>query len=73
MLNSRILQRLYPPRYGFRGVWASPDDIDSKAFAGLLGSADFSPANSYERNFDAATPRVLVLAFTLPTQIEETA
>ena len=33
--QSRISQRLCPPRYRFRGMWASPDDIGGAAFPGL--------------------------------------
>jgi hypothetical protein len=65
------LDWLDPPRYGFGSVWASPDDIGREAFAGLLSSADFSPANSRERNFNAPTPRVFMLSFALPTHVKE--
>jgi hypothetical protein len=54
-------------------VWASSDDVGGDAFAGPLDSADFGPTNPHERDFDAPTPWVFVLAFTLPTQVKEAA
>jgi hypothetical protein len=50
---------------------ASSNDIGGEAIAALLSGTDFSPANSRERNFDPPAPRVLMLAFSLPTQIQE--
>jgi hypothetical protein len=52
-------------------MWAPSNDIGREAVARLLSSADFSPANSRERNFDAPAPRVFMLAFAPPTQIKE--
>jgi hypothetical protein len=65
------MKRLNPPHYCLGGMGATAEDIGDKAFTGLLSRADFGPAYPRERDFDAPTPRVRMVALALPAQIEK--